>query len=84
MQVLPRWKIEIHKGGSRGNQTLFISDNFLSSVLRKISEIEFSVFPEPEPISIAISKVEKPELGSYTYTPSPFTVGSFIDQEEIH
>lgn len=58
--VLPRWKVEIHKGGSRGSQTLFISDNFLSNVLRKISEIEFVVFPEPEPIFITISKVEKP------------------------
>lgn len=82
MQVLPRWKVEVDLGDSK--PVFHISDNFLSSVLRKISEIEFSVFPEPEPISITISKVEKPELGSYTYTTSPFTVGSFIHQEEIH
>lgn len=83
MQVLPRWKVEVDLGDSK--PVFHISDNFLSSVLRKVSEIDFSEFPKAEPFSIKISKViYQPNLSEVVAVTSPYSVGSFIHQEEIH
>jgi hypothetical protein len=55
MQIVPKWKITIVRP-SAGSLAFFISDRFLSIVLRKLADIEF----EDEPVSMSIVRVDSP------------------------
>jgi len=65
MQIIKKWKIIAYFDGQLTNESkypldaivLFVSDNFYSNVLRKVSEIEFSFSPS----HIEISEVKYPE-----------------------
>jgi hypothetical protein len=55
MQMIPKWKITMTRS-SAPSLVLFISDQFLSNVLRKLADIEF----EAEPTLMSIVLVENP------------------------
>jgi hypothetical protein len=45
MQMIPKWKITMTRSGAP-SVVIFISDHYLSNVLRKLAEIEFDVVPQ--------------------------------------
>jgi hypothetical protein len=56
MQIVSKWKITITRS-SAPSLVIFISDRFLSNVLRKLADLELEV----EPVSMSIVLVENPQ-----------------------
>ena len=51
MHVVPKWRVTLARPNAP-SLVLFISDQFLSNVLRKLADIEFA--QQPSDISIAL------------------------------
>ena len=51
MQVLPKWNVTIHRGVGTAPIVFYVSDNFLSNVLRKLGDRSF----EPEPHELVVT-----------------------------
>jgi hypothetical protein len=57
MQVVPKWRVILAGRESAPPLVLFISDQFLSNVLRKLADIEL----QDEPTDLQITLVDDPK-----------------------
>jgi len=58
MQVVPKWRVTIARP-STAPLVLFISDQFLSNVLRKLADIELE--QQPNEVTIALVLIDGPQ-----------------------
>ena len=60
MQVLKKWKVSVFfKEGT--SQVFWINDNFMSNVLRKVADMDFSENGLVQPLQIVITEVKRDE-----------------------
>ncbi len=66
MQMVQRWRVTVTVAGQASE--FWINDNFLSNVLRKVADIQFSEngLSEPTRLLIALVGSDHPQIGITT------------------
>lgn len=63
MQVVPKWEVKLCYEGDRVFK-VWISDNFMSNVLRKVAEMDFTENALEQPYLVTVSAMGRAPSGS--------------------
>ena len=64
MQVSPKWKVTATFDSGLPPHQIWLYDNFISNILRKVADIQFTGSGLIQPVSITIELVANPQTES--------------------